>query len=174
MTSPAFGFPFPSLSDVPNVPADVEALAEAVDGQLAAVAMMAGGTVSAVSSAWTAAANYGESHGQSGWIDAVGGIITVPVAGLYRLDIFATLDPTGASGSFTMLCAALNTAGDRLDPTQRQVLESFGLGDQTLHSSGVEHLPAGETLRAAAWQNSGGARNITDAGLTVQLILPDA
>jgi len=32
--TPNYGFPFPSLSDVPNVPADMEALAEAIDTEL--------------------------------------------------------------------------------------------------------------------------------------------
>lgn len=34
MTTPTHGFPFPTLGDVPNVPADMQALAEAVDATM--------------------------------------------------------------------------------------------------------------------------------------------
>ena len=96
MSTPTYGFPFPTLGDVPNVPADIQALAEAVDTALAAEGeVQRRGTF-------------------TGTTDSTNGILTVTAAQL------GLASATGAvasvqftpSGGDPMLCAARVSGGN--------------------------------------------------------------
>ena len=92
MTTPNFGFPFPTLGDPPHVPAAVEALAEAVDAELFA-GRTAGRSVRASNSSST-----------QGVIDIAPAVVLAAApAGVYQINVAATFYRGSGGGTAVSL-----------------------------------------------------------------------
>ena len=149
MPTPNFGFPFPGLSDIPNIPADLEALAEAVDTTLATYCHIEGGGGSLPASTSTTLTGYTSSYGQP-WANLSTGIITVPVAGIYQLGMRAHVAPPASMPEDYDLNVGVRDASTSLISQWNMNLRS-GLG-ASAHTAGCAlHLPAGAALRASVY-----------------------
>lgn len=168
MTSPTFGFPFPSLSDVPNVPADMEALAESVDSSLAQMVHLEGGGASTTPSVTTTITNYASVYGQSTWADQVSGQITVPTAGVYHVSQRVKVDPPGVEYNAN---GSMRDAGGGFS-SQWFLAANPGLGVLTVTHSAYIHLPAGHVIWGAVFITAQGT-TVHTGSLTARLIRPD-
>lgn len=99
-TTPNFSLPFPSLSAVPNVPADIEALAEATDAAMLDQSVPASGEANipsglSIGTTWTWMNTLTWSAG--GGAVPNGAALNVP-AGLYLVNVRLNLQSLGADG----------------------------------------------------------------------------
>lgn len=170
MTTPAFGFPFPSLSDPPNVPAHMEALAESVDTSMARMVQLEGGTATAPAAVLTTITNYGSAYGQTGWADQVSGQVTAPAAGIYHLSSKVRVQPPDATYDVN------NTIRDATGALSSQwvLAMPLGLGDVSVGTSVYLHLAAGQVVWQAVYvAGFSGSATVESGVLTVRLVLPD-
>ena len=101
-TTPTYALPYPELTDVANVPADMRELAEAVEGSMGAYSTPRAARLKSVPQTLTAAATYYTLTYETDQANGTGitysnGIFTVSRAGVYQVNAFQHFTLTGTA-----------------------------------------------------------------------------
>lgn len=167
-TTTNFALPYPALSDDPDVPGDIQALATAIDTALLAVKnpACAIGTratnQSVPTGTFTDITLPTEEFDNAVMFTAGTAIITVPVTAVYDIEGSANWAANG-TGTRSLIVqvdgAGVTAAGDERTPSASAATRQ-GFAIKKL-------LTAGQQVKMQGFQSSGGALNITEARLSV-------
>ena len=127
-TTPNYSLPFPSLSDPPNVPADLEALAEAADAELLRIEKGTGvrNVSSELINGWT-----GTVH-----VARVGNLCTVQVYSLVGSGATGNILWAIPAGFGVPVLSTIGALGSGSGPATEPALIVAGSGLQTLSRDG--------------------------------------
>lgn len=172
-TTANFLWPYPELSGVPNVPADMQALATDIDGDVKAIdtrvatletnhagsisknvdQSVANNTVDPIKCTFQVNDfNYG------GMVDLPNNRLVAQAKGLYDLVFVERWAASGEAGSMRVGRIRVNGVDIASAAGQNQ---NSPQGSTTLTAARIWPLNVGDVVEAFVWQNSGAAVNIT-------------